>query len=194
MVKIRSTIFLEQWQIVSSSAMLTLLVLNLCCTKHGPQTNNISNTWKIIRNVESCYRSLGSESGFSQDPKVIRCNLKLEKHQFQEVLSHVVLPLTTTLESSIYNPSSWMRKLKLREGDNLLKKMRGQWKGICLYSKRCFCGANSDIVSKACCFLPFFQHFAHEDKIISPSPPDLLRPLLLVPQVLSLSGGCFSYW
>lgn len=66
-----------------------------------------------------------------------------------------LLPLTTTLESSIYNPSSWMRKLKLREDDNLPKRMKGQWKGISLYSKRCFCGANSDIVSKARCFLPF---------------------------------------
>lgn len=71
------------------------------------------------------------------------------------MLSCLVLPLTTTLKLNTFKPSSQMRKRKLSEDGNLPMRRWGRRKGIILYQKRCFYGSNSDIVSHACCLLPF---------------------------------------
>ena len=67
-----------------------------------------------------------------------------------------ILFLTITLEGNVFNPCSQMRKLKLTGDGNLPMRRRGSMKGNDpLPRAKIFCGANSDIVSNACCLITF---------------------------------------
>lgn len=81
-----------------------------------------------------------------------------KKKSLRSKCCHVllILLLTITLEGNVFNPCSQMRKVKLSGDGNLPVSRRGSMKrNDPLPRGKIFCGANSDIVSNACCLITF---------------------------------------